>query len=117
MNNVPDNLRFGGGISSSTMHPAVLCMMILALALTFVLPKRQVIVPLLVAVFFIPFGQLIYVAGYTSCEPLPDSGGLDPHPPRAVWLAASRESTESCSHGRCCAPQPHFSPSWNSKRS
>ena len=63
MNSVPDNLRFGGGASASTMHPLVLGLMILALGLMFFLPRRYVVVPFLLVIFLTPFGQQLYIAG------------------------------------------------------
>ena len=58
-----DKVRLGAGASSSTIHPLILGWMIIAVILTFILPRRHVIVPLLISLFFVPFGQQIYVGG------------------------------------------------------
>jgi len=55
--------RFGGGANQTVLHPAVLVAMLLAIALFFVLPRKYVIVPVLVSMFLIPFGQQFFVAG------------------------------------------------------
>jgi hypothetical protein len=62
-NNIPDNLRVGGGASASTMHPAVLAMVLISLVLMWVLPRKYVVVPFLLTIFLTPFGEQIYVAG------------------------------------------------------
>jgi hypothetical protein len=54
---------FGGGAASTVLHPAVLVMMLVALVLMQVLPRKYVIVPFLLGVFFTPLGQQIYVGG------------------------------------------------------
>jgi hypothetical protein len=61
--NGPQNLKFGGGISESHMNPVVLVLMLIAIALMLVLPRRYAVVPFLLAIFLTPFGQQIYVAG------------------------------------------------------
>jgi hypothetical protein len=63
MNNAPANIKIGGGVSYSTIDPVVLVLLILALALIFLLPRRSIIVPVLFFTFLTPFGQQIYVAG------------------------------------------------------
>jgi hypothetical protein len=55
--------RFGGGANQTILHPVVLVAMLLAIALFFVLPRKYVIVPVLVSMFLIPFGQQFFVAG------------------------------------------------------
>jgi hypothetical protein len=57
----PDNLRFGGGASETTIHPAVLVFMLVAMALIFLLPRKYVIWPFLSAAFLVPLGQSILV--------------------------------------------------------
>ena len=63
MFNGSDNVKIGGGYASSSMHPAVLVLMLITIVLVFALPRRYVIVPILLAVFLTPFGQQIYVGG------------------------------------------------------
>jgi len=55
--------KFGGGVGDTLLHPAVLIAMLLALVLFFVLPRKYVIVPVLVTTFLIPAWQQFYVAG------------------------------------------------------
>ena len=59
----PHSLTFGGGATETVLHPAVLVAMLLAMVLFFVLPRKHVIVPVLVTMFLIPLGQQFYVAG------------------------------------------------------
>lgn len=59
----PHTPKFGGGANESVLHPAVLVVMLLAIVLFFVLPRKYVIVPVLVTMFLIPFGQQFFVAG------------------------------------------------------
>jgi len=59
----PQTPKFGGGANETVLHPAVLVAMLLAIVLFFVLPRKYVIVPVLAAMFLIPFGQQFYVAG------------------------------------------------------
>src|SRR5271170_630819 len=59
----PRGPNFGGGATGTILHPAVLVAMLLAMILFFVLPRKYVIVPLLIATFLIPEGQQIYLAG------------------------------------------------------
>jgi hypothetical protein len=59
----PHGPKFGGGVDGTVLHPAVLVAMLLAIVLLFVLPRKYVIVPVLVTMFLIPFGQQFYVAG------------------------------------------------------
>jgi len=54
---------YGGGINASIIHPAVLVTMILSIILIIVLPRRFIVVPLLLMIFLAPWGQQIYVAG------------------------------------------------------
>src|ERR1035437_9146230 len=58
-----EHTRFGGGVPETILHPIVLGAMILAILLVFVLPRKYVIVPLLVFAFLTPLGQQIYFAG------------------------------------------------------
>jgi hypothetical protein len=62
-NNIPDNLKVGGGASASSMHPVVLAVVLISILLMWVLPRKYAVVPFLLAVFLTPFGQQIYIAG------------------------------------------------------
>jgi hypothetical protein len=59
----PRGPNFGGGATATILHPAVLVAMLLAIVFIFVLPRKYVIVPVLVTSFMIPLGQQFYVAG------------------------------------------------------
>ncbi len=54
---------FGGGASQTVLGPVVLAAAIIAVILMFVLPRKYVIVPFLVALFLTPAGQEIYIGG------------------------------------------------------
>ena len=60
---MPTNTRFGGGVADTILHPIVLIAMILAALLMFLLPRKYVIVPLLVFIFLTPLGQQVYLGG------------------------------------------------------
>ena len=59
----PENLKFGGGSAESTLHPAVLVAMIIAVLLILFYRKKYAIVPVLVMSFLIPLGQQFTVGG------------------------------------------------------
>ncbi len=54
---------FGGGSDTSAIHPLVLGVMVLVILLLFLLPRKHVIVPVLMAFFLLPLGQQIYALG------------------------------------------------------
>ena len=59
----PHNIRFGGGIGDTLLHPLVAVATILAIILILCLRRKYVIAPLLLGFFFIPKGQVLVVAG------------------------------------------------------
>jgi len=59
----PGHTKFGGGAAESVLHPVFALIMLLALLFIFVLPRRHVIIPLLLAAFFIPLGQVVVLGG------------------------------------------------------
>ena len=59
----PGHIRFGGGASASLLHPVVAVWMLVAIALILTLPRKNAIVPFLLAVFTIPIGQVVLVGG------------------------------------------------------
>ena len=59
----PDKIRFGGGSPFTVLHPLVAVAMVLAIVLILCLPRKYVIAPALLALFFIPAGQVIVAAG------------------------------------------------------
>lgn len=65
----PGFAAFGGGATESVLHPAVLVALIIAALSIFFLPRRYVVVPLLLGLLLIPSGQNLYLGGvhvYTS---------------------------------------------------
>lgn len=59
----PAHYLFGGGGSTTLLHPLVAVAMALAVILIFCLPRKYVIVPVLLVVFLTPKGQELVVAG------------------------------------------------------
>jgi hypothetical protein len=59
----PTNLRFGGGASDTLLHPLVAVAIVLAVILIVCLPRKYVIVPLLLTIFLVPRGQVVVLAG------------------------------------------------------
>ena len=59
----PENIRFGGGSPITVLHPLVAVAMVLAIVLILCLPRKYVIVPVLLALFLIPTEQVIVFAG------------------------------------------------------
>jgi hypothetical protein len=59
----PHSVTFGGGANETVLNPFVLVAMLAAMVLFFTLPRKFVIIPLLLTIFLIPEGQEFYVAG------------------------------------------------------
>jgi hypothetical protein len=59
-----DNFNFGGGIGSSSMHPAVLLATVLAAACVLFLPRKHIYAPIAVITLLVPFGEQIYAVGF-----------------------------------------------------
>jgi hypothetical protein len=59
----PTNLRFGGGVANTVLHPLVAVQMLIAIVLLLCLPRKYAIVPFILAVFTISLGQVVVVAG------------------------------------------------------
>jgi hypothetical protein len=59
----PEHIRFGGGPSATVLHPLVAVAVVLAVILVFCLPRKHVMVPLLLGIFLIPKGQQAVWAG------------------------------------------------------
>jgi hypothetical protein len=61
---MPDQTHaFGGGTSDTVLSPIVLIAMLIAMVLILVLPRKYVIVPVLVSIILIPLGQQVYLIG------------------------------------------------------
>jgi hypothetical protein len=59
----PGFAAFGGGATSSVLHPVVLAAMIILIPLICLLPRRWVVVPLLLGILLTPGGQNVYIGG------------------------------------------------------
>ena len=60
---MPNTPAFGGGATATVLHPAVLVGLILISVLILLLPRKYVIVPILIGIFLIPQGQQVYALG------------------------------------------------------
>ena len=60
---IPENLRFGGGVSDTILNPVVALIIVLAGVLMIILPQRKAIVPFLLASLLIPSDQVLVLAG------------------------------------------------------
>jgi len=56
---VTEHSKFGGGASDTVLHPLVLAVMLVAILLVLVLPRKRAVVPFLLSVFFVPLGQQV----------------------------------------------------------
>jgi hypothetical protein len=59
----PENIRFGGGATSTVLHPLVLAAMVIAIALIYLLPRKYIVVPFLMISMLTPWGQTLVLAG------------------------------------------------------
>lgn len=58
-----ESFYLGGGASETTMHPAVMLGVLVLIVCIWCVPRKYVIVPLLLGVFLIPNGQVIVMGG------------------------------------------------------
>jgi hypothetical protein len=56
-------VTFGGGTTETVMSPVVLVAMLIAIALVFALPRRKILIPILLFVFLTPLGQNFNLGG------------------------------------------------------
>lgn len=61
---VPEQFQFGGGLHETLLHPIVLVAMIVAVVLILFLPRKYVIVPVLLTTLLVPQGQQLFVGGF-----------------------------------------------------
>jgi hypothetical protein len=61
---VPEHFQFGGGLHETMLHPIVLVAMVVAVVLILFLPRKYVIVPVLVTSLLVPLGQEVFVGGF-----------------------------------------------------
>ena len=59
----PQGLRFGGGSNVTLLHPLVAVAILVSIGLILLISRRYIIVPLLLAIFFIPKGQMVVLGG------------------------------------------------------
>jgi hypothetical protein len=57
----PQNLRFGGGVSETALHPIVLIAILIAGALICFGPRRKAVIPFLLASLLIPTDQILLI--------------------------------------------------------
>jgi len=60
---VPENLRFGGGVSETVLNPAVALIIILTGVLICLLSQKKILIPFLLTSFLIPGDQVLVLAG------------------------------------------------------
>ncbi len=60
---VPENLRFGGGVSGTVLNPFVGVILLLTGVLILLLPQKKAIIPFLLTSFLIPADQIIVIVG------------------------------------------------------
>jgi hypothetical protein len=60
---IPENLRFGGGVSDTILNPFVAVVIVLAGVLMIILPQRKAIVPFLLTSLLIPSDQVLVIGG------------------------------------------------------
>jgi hypothetical protein len=60
---MPENYRFGGGLTDSLIHPLVLVAMVVAIIVLLVSPRKNAIPAFLYGIFLIPAGQQFVLAG------------------------------------------------------
>lgn len=56
-------MRFGGGPESTTLTPGTAIFVASVILLLFLLPRKYVVVPFLLVSLFIPYGQILVIAG------------------------------------------------------
>lgn len=60
----PDfSARYGGGSTDTFVHPVGAALLVVSIILMFVLPRKYIVVPILLTLFLIPTGQQYNVAG------------------------------------------------------
>jgi hypothetical protein len=59
----PENLKLGGGLTSTMLHPAVLVAMLIAVLLILWNPKKYGVASLLFVAFLVPMGQQFVIGG------------------------------------------------------
>ncbi len=60
---IPENLRFGGGLTTTVLNPVVAVLILIAGILMLVLPRKKAVVPFLLAALLIPSDQVVLIGG------------------------------------------------------
>lgn len=60
---IPDNFFLGGGSADTLMGPVGAVMMMIAIVMMFALPRKYIVIPVLLAVFLVPRGEVVVVGG------------------------------------------------------
>lgn len=60
---IPKHFQFGGGLQETLLHPIVVVAMVVSIILILFLPRKYVIVPVLVTSLLVPLGQQMVVGG------------------------------------------------------
>ena len=60
---VPKHFQFGGGVGETLLHPIVLVAMVVSAILILFLPRKYVIVPVLLTSLLVPLAQQVFVGG------------------------------------------------------
>lgn len=60
----PGAVAFGGGSSASVIHPLIMAIVVFIAILTFTLPRKNVIMPLVLGMLLIPHGQNLVIGGF-----------------------------------------------------
>lgn len=60
----PKNFRFGGGVPDTVLGPIVLVAMLITTLLIFLLPRKYVIVPMMLNIFLCPVVQTLVIGGF-----------------------------------------------------
>jgi len=60
---IPQNLRFGGGVQQTIIHPAVAIAVLIAGLLICFLPRKKAVLPFLAAAILIPTDQILLIGG------------------------------------------------------
>lgn len=60
----PKNFRFGGGVPDTVLGPTVLVAMLMTIGLIFLLPRKYVIVPMMLNIFLCPVVQTLVIGGF-----------------------------------------------------
>jgi hypothetical protein len=61
---IPNNFFVGGGARETLMSPVGALMMVAAIVLMFVLPRKYIVVPVLLAAFLVPQGEGVVIGGF-----------------------------------------------------